>query len=89
MFENYLTNKKQCIGINQEDKTNLEIVKLGVLQGSILGPLLDICKWKTYLLNPIMFAEDINLFYSSKDIMSYFSQLRMSYKKYQSLFYYK
>ena len=44
MFENYLTNKKQCIGINQEDKTNLEIVKLGVLQGSILGPLLDICK---------------------------------------------
>lgn len=71
MFENYLTNKKQYIRINQEDKTNLEIVKLGVLQDSILGPFLfknDICKWQTDLLNPIMFAEDINLFYSSQDI---------------------
>lgn len=39
-FENYLTNKKQYIRINQEDKTSLEIVKFGVPQGSILVSLL-------------------------------------------------
>lgn len=72
-FENYLTNKKQYIRVNQEDKTNLEIVKFGVPQGSILVPLLVLLYVNTIqfaldLLDPITFADDTNPFYSRKDV---------------------
>ena len=40
-FESYLTNRKQCVSIG-----NIESIKCGVPQGSILGPLL-------FLLNDI------------------------------------
>ena len=39
-FKNYLNNRKQYIQINNEEKTNLLLVKGGVPQGSILGPLI-------------------------------------------------
>ena len=39
-FENYLTNRKQYVQINNNKKTAFENVICGVPQGSILGPLL-------------------------------------------------
>ena len=39
-FKNYLNNRKQYIQINNEEKTNLLLVKCGIPQGSILGPFL-------------------------------------------------
>ena len=39
-FKNYLNNREQYIQLNNEEKTNLLLVKCGVRQGSIAGPLL-------------------------------------------------
>ena len=71
-----MPNRKQFIKLNNEN-TNLEIIRCGIPQGSILGPLLflifvnDLQK-STKFLDPIMFADDTNLFYSNKDINNLF-----------------
>ena len=71
-FESYLSNRKQFI-TNGDKQTNIETTTCGVPQGSILGPLLflifvnDLHKVTNYL-DPIMFAEDTNLFDSHKNI---------------------
>ena len=39
-FKNYFDNRKQYIQINNEEKTNLLLVKCGIPQGSIIGPFL-------------------------------------------------
>ena len=38
-FKDYLTDRQQCVEVN-ETLSNLNAVKLGVPQGSILGPIL-------------------------------------------------
>ena len=70
-FRNYLTNRKQYIQFDGWQKTNYKTVKCGVPQR--LGPLLFLLyindlQFASDLLNPIMFADDTNLLYSSKDI---------------------
>ena len=72
-FKNYLSNRKQFIQINNEENTELETITCVVPQGSILGPLLFLLyvndlKNKTNLLDPIMYANDTNLFLTHKDI---------------------
>ena len=62
---------------NSDKQTNIETITCRVPQGSILGPLLflifvnDLHKVTKYL-DPIMFADDTNLFYSHKNITTLF-----------------
>ena len=68
----YLNNRKQFVEFNNV-KSSYQTVKCGIPQGSILGPLLfimyinDISN-SSNLLNFILFADDTNIFYSSKDL---------------------
>ena len=69
-FESYLSNRKQFITYGDK-QTNIETITCGVSQGSILGLLLflifvnDLHKVTKYL-DPIMFADDTNLFVLKK-----------------------
>ena len=75
-FESYLSNRKQFITYGDK-QTNIETITCGVPQGSFLGPLSflifvnDLHKMTKYL-DPIMFADDTNLFYSHKNIKTLF-----------------
>ena len=71
-FQSYLKNRKQFVSYNGAT-SSLKLVKCGVPQGSILGPLLffiyindlsNVCS----CTNPILFADDTNLFIDGKDI---------------------
>ena len=85
-FRSYLSNRKQYISIDQSN-TDMKIISCGVPQGSILGPLLflifvnDLTQ-ATSLLDPIMFADDTNLFYSHKDIDTLFDTVNDELFKY-------
>ena len=65
-FESYLSNMKQFITYCDK-QANIETITCGVPQDLILGPLLflifvnDLHKVTKYL-DPIMFADDTNLF---------------------------
>ena len=77
-FTCYLSNRKQFIGYNVNSKSTLLDIVCGVPQRSILGPLLfllyiNALPQVSKLLDPIMFADDTNLFYSRKDIHSHFN----------------
>ena len=67
-FESYLSNRNQYIQIGENSKTDLKYVTCGVPQRSILGPLLFLVYVNdlpnaSRLLDPIMFADDTNLFF--------------------------
>ena len=64
-----------------DQNTDLEVLRCGVLQGSILGPLLFLIlvnelKNSTELLDPIMFADDTNLLYTNKNIKVLFETVK-------------
>ena len=90
-FRNYLSNRKQYIQFDGWQKTNYKPVKCGVPQGffflgSILGPLLFLMyindlQFASDLLDPIMFADDTNLFYSNKDINTAFLKVNDELQK--------
>ena len=71
-FKSYLTNRQQFVSINGFNST-LKVMKYGVPQGSVLGPLLFLIYIND--LNKAMkfctthhFADDTNLLYISKSI---------------------
>ena len=86
MFQNFLNNRKQYIQINNEEKTNLLLVKCGVPQQPFLGSLLFLIyinelQFISDMLDPIMFADDTNLFYSHKGINDLFLKLNKELHK--------
>ena len=75
-FKSYLSNRKQQVQINNVFSTNIQTIKKGVPQGSILGPLLFWLYVNDFpsCLNhssAIMFADDTSVFipHSNLDIM--------------------
>ena len=73
-FESYVNNRQQCVVYNNV-YSNYKIIDCGVPQGSILGPLLFILYINDIvtcsdILNFILFADDINIFYSHKDALT-------------------
>ena len=71
-FKSYLTNRAQFVSIESVNSDNGDIT-CGVPQGSILGPLLFLIYindiyCSSSVLKFILFADDTNLFYSSKSI---------------------
>ena len=73
-FKCYLNDRKQLVRYQMHDSSH-ETIKCGVLQGSILGPLLFILYVNnivniTSLLELILFADDTTLLFSLPDIAS-------------------
>ena len=71
-FVSYLSNRHQFVQFN-DTSSSLHIIKCGVPQGSILGPLLfpiyinDLCD-VSKILDFILFADDTNIFFSHKNV---------------------
>ena len=71
-FQNYLTNRKQYTVIDNAESSQ-SLIKCGVPQGSILGPILFLIyindlNYISKLLHTIMFADDTNLFLTGKSL---------------------
>ena len=86
MVRNYISNRKQYIQFDGWQKTNHKTVKCSVQQGSILGyllflPYINDLQFASDLLDPIMFSDDTNLFYSNKDINAVSVNVKNELKK--------
>ena len=77
-FHSYLNNRYQFVRIGDTD-SDQSLIKCGVPQGSILGPLLFILYINdivnvTELAELILFADDTNLFLSNQNLDNLFHQ---------------
>ena len=75
-FGSYLSNRKQFISCD-DFKTEMKIVKCGVPQTSILGPLLFLIfvndlNNSPKVFDPVFFTDDTNLFYSDNNVGTLF-----------------
>ena len=86
-FESYL--KSQCVRY-LEGITSSEDIKCGAPQGSIQGPLVFIfvhdLQHVTKFRDPIMFADDSNLFYSNSNLNEFFQNVHKASKRYWLVF---
>ena len=77
-FRSYLANRKHY-------KTSTQNILCGVTQGSILGPLVFLLYVNdlpnSSVLEPIMFADDTNLFFEHTDLRMLFSMVNDEMKK--------
>ena len=80
-----MTNRSQYVLFNGE-KSDIRDVTYGVLQGSILGPLLFILYINDFSgvsdkLFGVLFADDTNIFLSGKDIQNLINTLHVKLSK--------
>ena len=84
-FCSYLANRKQYISLGHDRKTGTQNILCGVPQGSILGPLLFLLYVNdlpnSSVLEPIMFADDTNLFFEHTHLRILFSMVNNELKK--------
>ena len=84
-FRSYLTNRIQYISITRDLETDTKNIYCGVPQGWILGPLLfllyvnDLHNWTA--LDPIISADDTNLFYEHNNLKTLFSLVNQELQK--------
>ena len=79
-IKSYLSDRLQYIQVDENCRTEYCVVKCGLPQGSILGALLFLLyvndlKNASSVLDPIMFADDTNLFYTHSNIQKLFSTM--------------
>ena len=85
-FESYLTIMKHYTQFDHEQKKKKKKKKTHVPQRSILGSLFFLLctnnlQFDSDLIEPIMFADDTNLFYSNKDINTVFLKVNNELQK--------
>ena len=84
-FRSYLANRKQYISLGHDRKTDTQNILCAVPQGSILGPLLFLLYVNGLpnfsVLEPIMFADDTNLFFEQTDLRILVSMVTNKLKK--------
>ena len=83
-FHSYLSNREQFVSVNGHDSDSLPLT-CGVPQGSILGPLLFLLYVNdlpnaSSLLTFHLFADDTNIYYSSKNLDDLESKLNNELK---------
>jgi exonuclease III len=81
LIKNYLTNRTQAVSLNGITSRPLAIT-CGVPQGSILGPTLFLLYINDLILSatnfsPILFADDTNLFFQSKNLNQDATQINL------------
>ena len=84
-FKSYLTNRQQLV-VCQGRLSKLRLIKFGVPQGSILGPLLFLLFINdlpnaSSLVDFILFADDSNVFVSHKNYEELFQLVNQELKK--------
>ena len=84
-LRSYLTNRIQYISITHDLETDTKNICCGVPQGSILGPLLFLLYvnnlHNSSELDPIMSADNTNLFYEHKDLKTLFPLVNQELQK--------
>ena len=85
-IKNYLDERYQYVTFNNKD-SSVSKITCGVLQGSILGPLLFLLYINDMMnisdkLMPLLYADDTNFFYSGKDITELINTLNTELRKF-------
>jgi hypothetical protein len=83
-FRNYLSNRQQFVTISGHN-SSLKLIKLGVPQGSILGPILFLLYIndlpQSSLLYDLLFADDTTLYASGPDLPDLISFVNTEFQK--------
>ena len=88
-FQNYLTNRKQCVDIGGAI-SNFKDIKCGVPQGSVLGPLLFLLYINDLPvatdLSTILYADDTTFQMTGGDLGYLYSRANVELSKAQTWF---